>query len=156
MVKYRCKDDNHFKYVGSTIQPLYKRWNDYKTKCNNETSKHYNRYLYVKMRELGINKFYIELYEDCSCKNKEKLNRKEGKIIRQIGTLNPNIAGRTEKEYYDENKSTILEKKKEYYDENKEIKIEKNKHIMMKTKRRKKNIILGKKKEYYDENRAII
>ena len=57
--------------------------------------KTYNMLLYQKMRETNINDWYIELYEDFPTERKEQLNKREGVIIREIGTLNKNIAGRT-------------------------------------------------------------
>jgi hypothetical protein len=48
------------------------------------------------------------------CENKEQLNKREGEIIREIGTLNKKIAGRTQKEYIEDNKDKIKEYKKEY------------------------------------------
>jgi hypothetical protein len=65
-----------------------------------------------KMWETDFNNWYIELYENFPCDNKEQLNKREGEIIREIATLNKNIAGRTIKEYYEQNKENILEKKK--------------------------------------------
>ncbi len=65
----RCREENNLIYVGSTVQPLYKRWYQHKTTYNNENSKEYNKLLYTKMRELGIDKFYIELYENFNCEN---------------------------------------------------------------------------------------
>jgi serine/threonine protein kinase len=41
----RYRDDESLIYVGSTIQPLYKRWNDHKTRSQCETSKEYNKLL---------------------------------------------------------------------------------------------------------------
>ena len=109
----RCRDDTNLIYVGSTTQLLYKRWYEHKKRFNNENNnKEYNKLLYVKMRELGINNFYIELYENINCECKEQLTRKEGEIIRQLGTLNKNVAGRTNKEYYNDNKDKIKEKQK--------------------------------------------
>ena len=87
----RCTDNNNLIYVGSTIQPLYKRWYEHKQLYNKE-GKQYNKLLYIKMRELGFDKFYIELYENINCENIEQLHKKEGEIIRQIATLNKNIA----------------------------------------------------------------
>ena len=53
----RCRDDNNNNnnliYVGSTVQPLYKRWHQHKTTYNKENDKQYNKLLYIKMRELG-------------------------------------------------------------------------------------------------------
>ena len=54
---------------------------------------------YSKIIELGFDDFYIELYENYPCNSKEELNKREGEVIREIGTLNSNIAGRTKEEY---------------------------------------------------------
>ncbi len=117
----RYKDDDDLIYVGSTIQPLYKRWFTHKNKCLNEKDKAYNILLYRKIRETNnINDWYIELYEDYPTSNKENLLKREGEVIREIGTLNKNIAGRTNKEfckqYYNDNKESF----KQYRDNNKE------------------------------------
>ena len=119
----RYRDDESLIYVGSTIQPLYKRWNDRKTRSQCETSKEYNKLLYIKMREFSLDNFYIELYENFECNNIEELKKREGEIIRQIGTLNKSIAGRTQKEWGQENQDKL----KEYYQINKE-KIKERKH----------------------------
>ena len=68
------------------------------------------------MNELGSDKFYIELYEIFKCVSKEELKKHEGKIIREIATMNMRIAGRTIKEWYNDNKDT---KVKEYNTNNK-------------------------------------
>ena len=62
------------------------------------------------------------LFEDFQTERREQLNKREGEIIREIGTLNKNIAGRTNRE-----------SKKEY---EKIIKIKKNmiKNIIKKMK----------------------
>ena len=148
----RCKDDNELIYVGSTIQPLYKRWNDHKKRHNNENNKEYNKLLYITMREKGIKSFYIELYEDYSCERKEQLNKKEGEIIREIGTLNKVISGRTPKEYYDDNKEIKADKGKQYREENKDKIKERNKIYLDKNK----DIIAEKRLEYYEQNKNII
>ena len=93
----RHKNDDSLIYVGSTIQPLFKRWHEHKRRVNNEKSKKYNYCLYKKMRETNIEDWYIELYEEFSCENKEQLNKREGEIIRESGTLNKNITGRPKK-----------------------------------------------------------
>ncbi len=84
----RCKEDENLIYVGSTNQPLYKRWYDHKQIYNNNNNKEYNKLSHIKIRELGINKFHIELYEDYKCERKEQFFKKEREIKRQIGTLN--------------------------------------------------------------------
>jgi lysine/ornithine N-monooxygenase len=117
----RCKNDDTLLYVGSTVQPLFKRWHQHKKNSINEKSIKYNYPLYKKIRETNIEDWYIELYEEFSCENKEQLNKREGQIIREIGTLNKRIEGRTPKEYRDSNKELISEKKKIYNKNNKEI-----------------------------------
>jgi len=112
----RYRDDDTLIYVGSTIQPLYKRWNDHKTRSQCATCKEYNKLLYIKMREFGLDNFYIELYENVECNNVEELKKREGEIIRQIGTLNKSVAGRTQKEWKNENEDKI----KEYININRE------------------------------------
>ena len=84
----RYQNDDSLIYVGSTIQPLFKRWYEHKSKANNEKYKAYNLLLYQKIRVTNnLNDWYIELYEEFSCENKEQLNKREGTIIREIGTL---------------------------------------------------------------------
>lgn len=113
----RCKTDEALIYVGSTLNPLYKRMYGHNQHARDEKR---TSLLYTKMRELGIDNFYIELYEEYPCNNKEQLNKREGEVIRLIGTLNEKISGRTFKEYYNDHKEKLLEHNKEYYNENKE------------------------------------
>ena len=115
-------------YVGSTINILSKRF------YNHKTSKECSLYKYVNG---DWDNWYIELYEEYPCNNKELLEKREGEISRLIGSINKNIAGRTKKEWYDDNKVNILENKKTYYNENKVN-------------------ILEKTKKYRDENRDKI
>ena len=61
------------------------------------------------MNETDINDWYIELYEDCPCDRKEELNKREGQVIREIGLLNKEIAGRTFEEYREDKKEIINE-----------------------------------------------
>jgi hypothetical protein len=72
----RYKNDDSLIYVGSTVQPLFKRWHQHKSDV-----KRNNLILYQKIRETNIEDWYIELYEEFSCENKEQLNKREGQII---------------------------------------------------------------------------
>ena len=101
-------------YVGSTTQTLCKRMAKHRVDMNAPTKLH--RPLYVKMQGYGVDCFYIELIEECPCENKEQLRKREGHFIREIATLNMCQAGRTKKEWHEENKP----RKKEYREENKE------------------------------------
>ena len=82
----RNRNDDSLVYVGSTVVPLYKRFSQHKSES--KTISYDNSRLHKKMKETDINDWYIELYEDCPCERKEQLNRREGQVIREIGTLN--------------------------------------------------------------------
>ena len=157
---FRNINDNNLIYVGSTIQPLYKRFHGHKNNCFNEKSKEYNKILYKQIRETNnINDWYIELYENYPTESKELLLKREGEIIREIGTLNKVVNGRTSKEYYNDNKNKISERHKEYQKEYDKIKVicscgeEVNKHHIKRHKRSNKHNQLLKEKE--QENNII-
>ena len=124
----RCKWDDALIYVGSTTQPLCKRMVEHRSKHDKAQSDSFTKPLYVKMRELGVENFFIELYKDFPCERKEQLEKEEGDIIRQIGTLNRVIAGIRYREntndynktYWQENKETLRESNKIYRSENRE------------------------------------
>ena len=124
----RCRLDDNLIYVGSTIQPLHKRWHSHKTKFYSD--KYQNSLLYITMKEKGFQFFYIELYEPYNCNTKEELNRKEGEIIRKIGNLNIMVPCRTKKEYREENKEKIKEYTNQYYKDNLDKKKEYEKQYM--------------------------
>ena len=128
-------------YVGSTCQPLSKRMAKHRESMHNTVKK--DRKLYAKMHELGVFNFYIELIEEFPCENIEQLRKREGESIRQLGTLNIQIAGRTRsetvkayrethseqlkdyfkdyyKDYYNSNRERVLERQKQYYKENRD------------------------------------
>ena len=111
----RCKTDNNLIYVGSTVNTLIRRWYNHKQDTDRRNSK-INR----TMKEMGIENFYIELYELYPCNSKIELEKREGEIIRLIGTLNEKVAGRDKHEYYIENIDKIKPNRDKYYAENKE------------------------------------
>ena len=116
----KCRLDNNLIYVGSTIQTLKNRWIQHTSNINNEKSKEYNKLLYIKIREVGIENFYIDLYEIYNCSTKQHLNKKEGEIIKQIGTLNNRIAGRTNRDWQIENNEKEKERLKQSYNKRKD------------------------------------
>jgi hypothetical protein len=112
----RCRTDDTLIYVGSTIQPLSVRFGGHKKasrqiKCQ--------KILIYKTINHNWDNWYYELYELYPCENKEQLGKREGEVIRLIGTLNSRIEGRTKKEYYEDNTNKILEQMKQYYEQNK-------------------------------------
>ena len=117
----RCRTDKTLIYVGSTIQPLSVRLGGHKVRSRDVK---YQNMLIYKTINNNWNDWYIELYEEYPCENKEQLCRREGEIIREIGTLNVVINGRTREEYFAENKEIVANKFKIYYQNNREIKLE--------------------------------
>jgi hypothetical protein len=111
----RCRNDATLIYVGSTIQPLAKRWGQHKAQYLKTPN-----YILYQAIDNNWDNWYIELYEPFPCNCKEELCKKEGEVIRLIGNLNFEIAGRTQKEYHEENKEKIIEYQKEYRENNRE------------------------------------
>ena len=131
----RCLNDPNV-YVGSTIQSLAVRMGGH-------------RRAYVINKVLGrnkeivkdINEWYIELYENYPCEKVEELTAREGVIIREIGTLNKQIAGRTVKEYHTDHKEEIKQYRKQYDANHKEEIKQYKKQYYLKRKLAKSQII---------------
>lgn len=141
----RCRTDDTMIYVGSTIQPLAKRWGEHKRDSITERSK--NRLIYQTINNDWEN-WYIELYDLYPCSCKIELCRKEGEVIRLIGTLNNNIAGRTQKEYYEEYNNKLKEYGREYGREHYKNNAEKKKEYI----KNNADEIKEYQKEYYKNN----
>jgi hypothetical protein len=107
------KDDTMI-YVGSSINNLSKRFNHHKRCCKAGQSNS----LYSHIENNDWSGWYIELYEAYPCNNKKELCRREGQVIREIGTINKCIAGRTMKEWTKDNPDKVKESKKNYYKNN--------------------------------------
>lgn len=117
----RCRTDNSLIYVGSTTMTLSRRLSYHRERGKKCTTKFY----------LNVNNdwdnWYIELYENHPCNSKEELCKREGEIIREIGTLNSKISGRSQEEWRKEYhaRPDIIEKYKEWrkeYNEKPEVK----------------------------------
>ena len=137
-------------YVGSSCQALSKRFQKHK-----DDSRGYkkDRKLYVKLSELGIDKFYIELIEEYPCDNVEQLRKREGEIIREWKPiLKKQIAGRTEKEWREDNKEYLKDQKKIYEHENRERLSEYREDWYEENKEEQKQ----KRKEYKENNREKV
>ena len=68
------------------------------------------------MNEMDVDNFYIELIENYPCNDVYELRAREGHFIREHGTLNKVISGRSEKQYYEDNKENYTK----YYKGNRE------------------------------------
>ena len=116
---YKITNDyNDEVYIGSTCDTLVKRFSGHKSAMTLKPE----RKLYRLMNEIGFERFRIELIENCACDDKYQLRQREGHFIRELGTLNEQIAGRNDKEYYYDTKEIRLEYAKQYRqsEENKE------------------------------------
>ena len=80
----RCKTDETLIYVGCTTQSLVDK----------------NKYLVYFYNHIcglpifytwRIDNWYIELFENFPCQNKEQLKRREREVIREIGIINKQI-----------------------------------------------------------------
>ena len=100
-------------YIGSTCAPLAFRMSKHR-----HHSKTQETPLYISFREHGVDKFYIELIEEYPCNSKQELLAREGYYIKKCGTLNKHIAGRTKKEWEQDNKDIIYAQQKERYFKN--------------------------------------
>lgn len=111
-IKHRI--DESLVYVGSTCQELCDRMCKHRSSSKQDKCK--NTLFYKTVADNGgWPAFYIELYETYPCNNREELTGREGEVIRQTGTLNTQIAGRTIKEWFQDNKEDVSKKKKDYY-----------------------------------------
>ena len=125
--------------------------------------------LYKHIIENDWSNWYIEWYEDFPCSSKQELNRREDEVIRENGTINKQIAGRTNKEYREEtvdkekekarlkkyredNANKIKERKKIYREEN----VDKEKARLKKYHEENVDKIKERVKECYEENRDEI
>ena len=125
-------------YIGSTCQ----KYLSSRLARHKKNFKLYNEGKYpfmtsFKLIKLGIDEIKIELIECCPCSCKEELRKKEGENIKKHKCVNRCVAGRTNKEWREDNREKLTKEKKEYYEENKEE-------------------ILEKQKEYYEENKETI
>ena len=113
-------------YIGSTTMDIETRL--IKHKCDAKQRPHLSKF-FTFMNEHGRDDFDIDIVEEYPCETKEQLEKREGEIIREMGTLNQRKAGRTRKEYKQEFaeylKVFARENKKKWRTENREHYVEK-------------------------------
>ena len=108
----RCRTDNTLIYVGSSTMTLSRRLAYHR--ITGKTSKT----AFYTCVNGKWDDWYIELYEVYPCENKQELCKREGEIIREIGTLNSKISGRTDKEWQLDNPDKVKLKAQRYYQNN--------------------------------------
>lgn len=104
-------------YVGSTTLDLKKRFQNHKYNFKKH-KKTTNTYLLFE--KYGIENCEIVLIENLHYKEKNDLFKLEGKYIKELNSINKNIAGRDDAEYYKDNKKKLLDITRLYYQQNKE------------------------------------
>ena len=109
-------------YIGSTTKEyLSQRMDTHRNNYKNwKNGIYHNITVYNIFDEYGLENCKIELLEAKECKDKHELLKLEGEYIRKLECVNKQIAGRTRKEYYDENREKLLEQKKQYHINNRE------------------------------------
>lgn len=114
----RCRSDNTLIYVGSTTMTLARRIAYHRGRGKIDKT------LFYTSVNNNWDDWYIELYEVYPCENKQELCKREGEIIREIGTLNSKISGITQAESnklsYEKHKEVRVETAKIYREEHKE------------------------------------
>ena len=112
---------NEETYIGSTTTALSRRMVKHRSDAKQRPEL---SHFYTYMNELGIENFYIELVEKVKCEDIEELRKREGELIKEHGTLNKRVAGRTNNEttkiWSDNNRDRINERRRERRRENPE------------------------------------
>jgi hypothetical protein len=121
--KICCKDLNITEiYIGHTTDMRRRKW-QHKTNCNSQKSKIYNMKVYQYIRDNGgrdnWDMIEIERFEAIDGDDAKKRERYWIETLR--ATLNCNIPLRTDKEYYEDNKTLLKTKTKINYEKNKDI-----------------------------------
>ena len=129
---YKVISDNTEKiYIGSTIQPLWKRKSEHKINCRRWLE---NNYKYITVNDIiKLGDYDIVLIEDYPCERREQLHSRERFWIEKFKEIAVNkcIPCRTSKEYYYDNIDKEKARCKKYNLENKE---KRSKHSSEKVK----------------------
>lgn len=121
-------------YIGSTTQTLQKRMNQHKC-CQ-----HLRPCSSKAIIERGNYKEDVLLY--CSCKDRKELHRIEGNfIIAEPNCINYQRAGRTHKDYYNENREHYLNLRRNRYIYDKEHNLDRIKQQSKRSKDKRKDKI---------------
>ena len=103
---------NNMMYIGSTIRTLETRMKQH----IRDMAKYTNFKLYKAMNQFKADNFYINLLEEFQYIDIKELRKQEGKYIKIVKPeLNKNIAGRSVKEYNEDNKEPLKLYRKLYY-----------------------------------------
>lgn len=144
-------------YIGHTTN-FNQRKHNHKTNCCNENSKNHNLNVYKFIRIYGgWNNWSMIQLEEFNCNNSREATIRERYWIDllkpNLNCINPFTSKEEKylqkKDWYEENKDTILDKAKEHYEENKEQKLAYQKQYAEEHKEE----IAEKQKEYREKNK---
>ena len=133
-------------YIGSTTQPLHKRFHQHKKQSTHNCKKKCSSKILFDEDPDGCEIVLIEKYE---CSDKHELHARERYYIESLDCVNKRIPTRTYKERYEDNKDIIKEQNKAYKDQNKDRIKEQNKAY----KDQNKDRIKEQNKAYYERNK---
>lgn len=138
-------------YIGSTCQPTvakrlahhvstFKQWK--------RTGKGFITSYPIIERD----NYKITMIESYPCNSKDELSSREGFYIRSINCVNKHIAGRSQKQWFEEHKEVLIERGKEYREANKEQISERKKEWREANKEK----LIKQRKEYREANKEQI
>ena len=166
---YKIWDNGYNKcYIGSTCEDLNRRMAGHKRVYRRYLNgKNENFTVFAIFDDYGVENCKIELLENYPCNSREELRQREGQHQRENECANKQIAGRDNKQYYEENKEVLNGKKKIYVEKHKpETKAYKQKwykenkeHQARKARENyeaNREEIIEQKKQYYKDHKQEI
>ena len=120
---YKITDIGYNKcYIGSTCEELSQRMARHRRKYKSFLSggKEAHTRSFDLFNEYGVENCKVELIEYYKCDTLQELRKREGEHIKNTECVNKLVAGRTDKEWREDNKDKIKVKKKEYNEINKD------------------------------------
>ena len=110
--------NNAIVYIGSTVRPISERMAGHRKTIKEKP----NIKLYRLMSDVGIEHFSVDLLCNFPCTTRKELIAEEGRYIRLHKTVengaNMCVAGRSQREHYQDNRAHLLQQKREYYTKN--------------------------------------
>ena len=109
-------------YIGSTCQPLSKRFSKHKETYNQYTKgkADCNRRVNTIFDKYGIENCKIELLHNFPCQSRNELLKQEGEHIRNNDCVNKIVSGRTNEEWIADNYEYYINQKRQYWNETKD------------------------------------
>ena len=113
-------------YVGSTTRTLAQRKAMHKSGFKRWKAGKRNKVTSYQLFDSG-EPVDIVLLEDVPCERKEQLHARERHWLEKLDCVNRYIAGRSQKEYREQNRHKISERKKKRYEQNRDEILERKK-----------------------------